>query len=503
MKTIKLNKYSRHFLAVLAVLLIGCDGTLDIEAENALSGDIFTSDQNFEAALNGAYVNLGGIFDGVEGGELYGGDFQIMGTLLSHSINSVFFWRSSEAPNYQDFMDKDILAINGRVEANWRRAYETINIVNGILSNINRVEDAALKDQIEGEALAIRGMLYFELARFWGPQWIPNNANDGLAVPLVLEQITDASEIPELSRSSVAQVYTQAISDLTGAEGLLGTQTGRINQDVCRAVLARIYMQQLEFGTALSYLNQVIPSYALESNYMDAFNNTEPSNEDVFFIPQNSVSSTGNIGTRTGLVAHLASLKGVGFAALNINYELLDNYSTLANTPSLYAPDERYVLQTDLNSNSSISDINASASYYNDVINTKQVTTAKYYRTDAVIPVIRLSELLLSRAEATLENGGFVSPVTGSALADLNVVRSRSGLPDLQDTLTADEFYDSLIIERNREFLYEGVFFHDLKRWAMAGRTAVFAGARNPLATELILPIPQAECDASPGLCGN
>lgn len=501
MKTMKLSTYTNIFLVVLAVIFSGCDKALDIEAENSLSGNIYTSDQNFEAAINGAYVNLGGIYDGADGGELYGGDFQIMGTLLSHSINSVFFWRASEAPNYQDFMDKDILSINGRVEANWRRAYETINIVNGILENIDEIESAALKSRIQGEALAIRGILYFELVRFWAPQWDPTGANADPAVPILVDQITDASNIPQLTRSSVADVYARAIQDLEDAEALLGTNEGRIDQNTCRAILARIYMQRLDFTTALGYLNQVIPSYALESNYMDAFNKTAPSTEDVFVIQQNSVSSTGTIGTRTGLVAHLASLKGVGFAAMNINYELLDNFNVFANTPNFYAPDERYVLQDDLNSNSSIAEINANAAYYNDVINTTQVTTAKYYRTDAVIPIIRLPELLLSRAEAALEENFTGNPIDAAVLADLNAVRTRSGLPALLDTLTADEFYDSLIIERNREFLYEGVFFHDLKRWARSGRTEVFAGARNPLSDVLILPIPQAECDASPGLC--
>lgn len=501
MKTTQYNTIKNIFLVAVAVLFIGCDGLLDVEPENSLSGDIYTSDQNFEDALNGAYVNLGGLYDGGDGGELYGGDFQLMGTLLSHSINSLFFWRSSEAPNYQDFMDKDILAINARVEANWRRAYETINIVNGIIANIDRVNDGAARDRIEGETKAIRGMLYFELVRFWGPQWDPAGANNSPAVPILLDQITDASNIPQLTRSSVADVYARAIQDLEDAEGLLGSQPGRIDQNVCRAFLARIAMQQVDYAAALPYLNQLIPDYSLTPNYMDAFNNTGLSTEDVFVIQQNAVSSTGSIATRTGLVAHLASLKGVGFAAMNINYELLDNYNIFANTPNFYAPDERYVLQDDLDANSSISELNSNTTFYNDVINTTQVSTAKYYRTDANIPVVRLSELLLSRAEAALEDGGYTSPVTGAPLNDLNAVRTRSGLPALLDTLTADEFYDSLIIERNREFLFEGVFFHDLKRWAMAGRAEVYSGARDPLSDVLILPIPQAECDASPGLC--
>ena len=486
----------------IALLFSGCNDLLDIEAENSLSGNIFVSDQNFEDALTGAYVNLGGIYDGADGGELYGGDFQIMGTLLARTINTIFFWRASEAPNYQDFMDKDILDINLRVEANWRRAYETINIVNGILANLDNVSDAGLRTRIEGEALAIRGILYFELVRFWAPQYSASTVGQP-AIPISLEPITDANQIPELTRATVAQVYTRAITDLEQAESQLGQnpEIGRIDQSTCRAFLARIYMQQNDFATAFTYLNQLIPGYSLNQNPMDAFNNSTPSVEDVFFILQNDVSSTGTIGTRTGLVAHLASLTGVGFAALNINYELLDNFSTFNNLPAFSSIDKRFVLQDDLDVNSSISSINANAAYYNDVINTTQVSTAKFLRTDANIPVIRLAELLLSRAEAALELGGFQDNVSGVALDDLNAVRTRAGLPALVDTLTANEFYDSLVIERNREFIFEGVLFHDLKRWEANGRDIFYIAGQDPLDDDLILPIPQAECDASPGLC--
>ena len=165
--------------------------------------------------------------------------------------------------------------------------------------------------------------------------------------------------------------------------------------------------------------------------------------------------------------------------------------------------DARAVLQDDLTVNSSVSSVNPSAAYYNDVINTTQVSTAKFLRTDANIPVIRLAELLLDRAEATLEEDGFQDNVSGTALNDLNAVRVRAGLPALLDTLTAAEFYDSLVIEKNREFLFEGVLFHDLKRWAANGRDEFFISGRNPLSDIFILPIPQAECDASPGLCTN
>ena len=108
---------------------------------------------------------------------------------------------------------------------------------------------------------------------------------------------------------------------------------------------------------------------------------------------------------------------------------------------------------------------------------------------------------MLSRAEATLEEDGFTSPVTGTALNDLNAIRTRSGLPALLDTLTADEFFDSLVVERNRELLFEGVYLHDLKRWSVINRRFFSIGFRDPLDERFILPIPRTECEATPGLC--
>ncbi len=70
-----------------------------------------------------------------------------------------------------DFIDKDILKTNLRVESNWRRAYEVINTVNSILANIENVENATAKARIQGECQAIRGILYFEMVRLWGPQY--------------------------------------------------------------------------------------------------------------------------------------------------------------------------------------------------------------------------------------------------------------------------------------------------------------------------------------------
>ncbi|MEM6642345.1 MAG: RagB/SusD family nutrient uptake outer membrane protein [Bacteroidota bacterium] len=499
-------------IAILLTVLIlsGCDNLLDVEADNVFSGNIYTSDQNFEDLLNGAYLNLGGIYDGIDGGELFGGDFQLIGTLLSREKDRLFFWRSSEAPDYQDFMDKEILDINARVEANWRRAYETLNLVNGILQNIALVQDAALQTRIQGEALAIRGMIYFELVRLWGPQYSSSTLN-APAIPILLEPITDITEFTNVTRNTVAEVYDRAIRDLQDAIPLLSDSSidlNRINVYVCEAVLARIAMQQGDYDEAVTRANNVFQGpFTLAATPMVAFNNLTRSGEEVFLIQQNQITSTGGIATRTGLVAHLASLPGVGFAAMNVNFPLLGSSGT-SNSPDFSSADQRFVLQSDLAQSSTVNDINVETAFYNDPVNTTTVSPAKYYRTDAVIPVIRLAEIHLIRSEALLETQG-----VSAALPDLNAIRSRAGLSALSNTLTEFQIFDSLSLERNRELIFEGQYIHDLKRWFAFGRRTNndqddfiiqrLSATRflEPDDESLILPIPQAECDASPQLC--
>lgn len=489
-------------IALLSVIW-SCEKVLDIEADNSLSGNVLTDEASIDEALTGAYVNLMGIYDGVDGGELLGGDFQLMATLLVRSNNSEISWDEIEAPDHEDFIDKDVLSVNGRVEANWRRAYETINVVNAILENIDKVANASAKNRINGEALAIRGIVYFELARFWGPQYISSSANSDLAVPLLLKSINDVNDIETPTKASVQAIYDQVTEDLGQASSLLqGVNTNnRISYEACQAYLARVALQQNDFSEAESYLDNVIGGFSLEENMMSAFNSTSVSNENVLTLIQSNGSNTGSISTRTGLVAHAASISNVGFSAMRILPESL-NSTFLNNNPKYSVNDERAVTFGQVTAESTISSVSSDAAYYNDPVNTLTISSAKYLNPDANIPLIRVSEMYLSRAESIIEQNFVGDPLDATALSDLNVVRTRAGLTALLDTLTAQEFYDSLIVERNRELIYEGIIFHDLKRWAVFNQHKIHSiGFRDPLEDRFILPIPQAECDASPGLC--
>ncbi len=495
------------------ILLGACSELLDIEAEGTISGDILTNEENIQQVLNGAYYNFGGIADGVDGGELVAGDFILIPTLLARRGGDVFSeirWEFVLAPpSYQDFVNKRILNTNGRVAQNWRRAYETINMVNNILANIDNVEDETQRRRIRGESLAIRGILYFEMVRLWAPHYNADGVNPASdpAIPLRIDPITDINEIPELSAEDIETidaVYNQAEEDLVNASTALesfGKNEDRLNYYACQAYLMRLHLQKGEYSDALDAANEIINSgqYSLATTPLDAFNNSTNSSEDIFAVQQTLANNAGDRTTGIGVTAFVSSLTESGLGTLGIFRSSL-NTPFLFNSPRYASIDQRYGIDLSVNDNTTADQIKTS--FYRNLANNSDelLSYSKYSRGDFVLPIVRLSEIYLSRAEASFEVLG--ANFDGQTLSDLNATRTRAGLPALLASDFADEFafFDSLTLERNRELIYEGHLLHDLRRWRVFGDNyqigTNFGGEVDPWDEDLILPIPQSELDA-------
>lgn len=116
----------------------------------------------------------------------------------------------------------------------------------------------------------------------------------------------------------------------------------------------------------------------------------------------------------------------------------------------------------------------------------------KMYTNIASIPVIRNEELILLKAEAMWFTGN-----RPGAIAELNIVRTKSGSLPALDTEPADDagFVDALLYERRYSLLFEGGHrWIDLRRF---GRPLPLDSPNH--VRNLRFPIPQAECDARPG----
>jgi hypothetical protein len=91
-----------------------------------------------------------------------------------------------------------------------------------------------------------------------------------------------------------------------------------------------------------------------------------------------------------------------------------------------------------------------------------------------IIPYLRLADVYLMYAEAVLHGYGTPQdsyPGYLSAIEAVNKIRQRANMPDIDARYlgSKDDFMGELIRERAVELAFEGLRWHDLRRWMLAG----------------------------------
>ena len=112
------------------------------------------------------------------------------------------------------------------------------------------------------------------------------------------------------------------------------------------------------------------------------------------------------------------------------------------------------------------------------------------------IPVLRLSEMYLNRAECIMRG----ATVAGrNAVADVNVIRTNRGL----DGLTSVDLA-GIWLERRKELCFEGHEVFDLARTERSLSRTDYSGSSNQNIAfpdnKWAMPIPQGEMDANPNM---
>ena len=144
----------------------------------------------------------------------------------------------------------------------WTAAYNAINTANIALNALNVVKDPDLKQQLEGEALFIRGIMHFELIRLYALPWGATADNSQLGVAIKIKPTNNETEAFEkVPRSTVKQVYDLVIADLIKAATLLPDENEkRASKYAALAFLSRVYLHQGNYAGALAATNEVIES---------------------------------------------------------------------------------------------------------------------------------------------------------------------------------------------------------------------------------------------------
>ena len=429
-----------------------CDKELDVRPKQSIDASTaLTTASDVDAALIGTYSLM-------SAGSLYGTNlFMIADLQASEGYAS---WRGT-FQGQRDIANKTMTRDNAEAARTWNQAYRTINMANVVLDAVDVVTDQELQDQYKGEALFIRGALHFELVRYFAKPWGASAGNDHIGI--VLRTEPHLTEAPASPRSTVKQVYDQVIADLTEAASKLPEENGRrVDKYTALAFLARVYLQQSDFAKALDASNQVIESgmYEMNNDLLAAF--TQDNTPEVIWEIEQDVQN--NAGTSNdGLATFYGSIPGVGRGDVRIDAAFVNSYAA--------------------------NDLRKTAYYYVGTgARPGNLYSAKWTSFSQNLPVVRLAEMYLVRAECNIRLG---SSVGDSPTNDLAQIRNmaRVGLPPIANPTLAD-----VLKERTYELAFEGLRIHDIKR--LKGSTGTFAWD-NP---NLVLPIPAQEVSASSGV---
>lgn len=444
MKNIPIGKshFPLTFILLLMISATSCESFLDVRPKESISDQVTIVDLiSAETGLNGVYSALGS-------GGYYGTTFQSIAYLSGDNIQ----WTGSQS-QVQEFINNRVNPENSTVGGAWVAIYNTVNRANNVIVKVPEVNDpaltAAIRNRIIGEALAIRGLAYFDLARTFG------------GVPIILSPTISPTDNRGIPRASQEETYAQAIADWDLAETLLPETTDRfkITRKTIWAFKARYFLYQNDYIQAEEYATQVIndPDFGLLDSYGAFFtNNARGTRESVFEIFYNGTTEVNNHRNQWQPQAN----GGTRQWAPN------DEFVSLLNAPETGG------------NRSSLIGIDNQGRWYGNL----------YYRLPGSDPsyIFRIAEAYLIRSEARAQLGNI-----SGALEDLNTVRNRAGLQTLQLANQSDILI-AIEDERRLEFALEPHRWFDLVR---TNRAAEVLNIAEPFRFLLPIPIDQLLAD--------
>jgi starch-binding outer membrane protein, SusD/RagB family len=448
-------------LVLVALIGFGCNKKLDVKPEQNITPEQITTGDDVKAVLYGAYSLL-------QNANAFGERYFLASDLIANTNQVAFVGTFAD---YRDLVNKRQISTNAIAAGMWANSYSIINITNTVLDKIALVDEDE-RDAIAAEAKFIRGIVYFELVNYYALPYSAGNVTTNPGVPLVVSPVYEYdATLHNPSRATVDAVYKQVISDLDEASKKLPRQnsTARADRYSAFGFLSRVYMNMANYGAAAAAADSVIEAgFQLNVNYSGAFNNANNSGEDVFAIQQTSQSNSGvsNGGINTFYAAYSLEpplISGRGDAQASENY--FDFFEPTDTRGGFWY--EGY-----------------------NIAGVDGLYTAKWGQFYKAIPVIRLSEMYLTRGEANYRLG---TAVGASPIDDINTVRERAGASPLAVITNVDRFVE----ERFLELGFEGDRLWTLKR------TRKKVGALDYDNVKLVLPIPQRETDVNKNLQQN
>lgn len=493
--------------AILAASLSSCvNDWLDVAPSDGTDADAaLTSSSDLAAARTGMYEALKGNSNLVD---YYGQQFFVYGDVHAgddYQYNNI--GGSNRASFYYDMNYQTASEFTSSTSSSnvaWKSPYIVIGRANRIIAAAeggalsDAAEAKATIDQYAAEAKVLRALAHFDLVRIYGKPYTEDQGAS-LGVPLVTG-VLESNAKP--ARSTVAEVYTQVVKDLTEAisSNALATETepGYVSVWGAKAILSRVYLNMGDYANALSVAEDIIKNSGAalwtRDQYFKAWDASTPNESEFLFrlnvagsTDSNDLNGIGNLQQREGYKEMVATKKFVDM--------LTSDPEDVRNDMFLPATAGKEV-----------------ATYgTNKVYLNKLRGQGGNLRNVTIVPIIRLSEVYLTAAECAFRNNDKTKAV--EYLNDL--VKNRT--TTVASLATVDNItLERILIERRKELIGEGQrYFDALRNNETITRYTSEAdkGWHKTLSKEAqsfdrdyfkaIAAIPQAEINANPNIKQN
>lgn len=444
---------------------------------------------------------------------------------------------------------------NGYVLGKWK--YSSIAKLNYVLGGIEKAKDFVTEDeymQFTAQVRFIRAFVYYDMIFYFGD------------IPLITKVLT-VSESRDTSRQPRAEVLSFILKELEeyvlpNIETIPVTGTGRINEDVVNAYLARIYLHEKKFDKVIEYTDKIINSkrYDLNPDYDALFRpQADGNNKEVIFERQ--YSSPLYVHALNRNLSPVSSVY-VGWSHVSPLQNLVDDYECI-NGHSIHECEslncEYHQKRIDIESETvrgeyQFRDPRLGATimwpfwewkkngevvsvYGVDDPNSKDYLKAEPHqsgflvtkwvdlegenpdrtRAEKNMTIIRYADVLLMKAEALIEKNQDLEV----AIALINKIRTRAGMPANVSLSSQNQLRETLRHERRVETALEGLRYYDIIRWRIGDevKKGKALGARLKAISETmenkfmenrywedkmyLFPIPQNAIDLNPNLVQN
>ena len=506
MKVLK-SIYKVMGCAILAASLSSCvNDWLDVTPSDGTDADAaLTSSSDLAAARTGMYEALKGNSNLVD---YYGQQFFVYGDVHAgddYQYNNI--GGSNRASFYYDMNYQTASEFTSSTSSSnvaWKSPYIVIGRANRIIAAAeggalsDAAEAKATIDQYAAEAKVLRALAHFDLVRIYGKPYTEDQGAS-LGVPLVTG-VLESNAKP--ARSTVAEVYTQVVKDLTEAisSNALATETepGYVSVWGAKAILSRVYLNMGDYANALSVAEDIIKNSGAalwtRDQYFKAWDASTPNESEFLFrlnvagsTDSNDLNGIGNLQQREGYKEMVATKKFVDMLTSDPEDVRNDMFlpATAAKEVATYGTNKVYL--------------------------NKLRGQGGNLRNVTIVPIIRLSEVYLTAAECAFRNNDKTKAV--EYLNDL--VKNRT--TTVASLATVDNItLERILIERRKELIGEGQrYFDALRNNETITRYTSEAdkGWHKTLSKEAqsfnrdyfkaIAAIPQAEINANPNIKQN